>query len=193
MQIKTLVAAFACAFASVAASAGSLSTSFSTNNAGRYGMYFDLTAASSAVTIDSFTVNGGTGEWSIYYKTGTYAGFETNPSAWTLLGSDTTHQTVDTLEIGGVTIGAGKTDAFYVFDFGGYQNYSNGITSFSNDDLTFNGGTGNYGLFDNTLADRNWSGAVNYTLSAVPESSDMTLMLAGLGLLGAAALRRRQA
>ena len=139
MQIKTLVAAFACAFASVAASAGSLSTSFSTNNAGRYGMYFDLTAASSAVTIDSFTVNGGTGEWSIYYKTGTYAGFETNPSAWTLLGSDTTSQTVDTLQIGGVTIGAGQTDAFYVFDFGGYQNYSNGITSFSNDDLTFNG------------------------------------------------------
>lgn len=193
MQIKTLVAALACAFASVAASADSLSTNFSTNNAGRYGMYFDLTAASSsAVTLDSFTVNGGIGQWSIYYKTGSYAGFETNQSAWTLLGSDTTSQTVDTLDIGGLTIGAGKTDAFYVFAFGGYQNYSDGITSFSNADLTFNGGTGNYGFFDSTLADRNWSGAVTYSLSAVPESTELTLMLAGLGLLGAVARRRRQ-
>ena len=193
MQIKTLVAALGCAFATVAASAGSLSTSFNTNNAGRYGMYFDLTASSSAVTLDSFTVNGATGEWGIYYKTGTYSGFETNQGAWTLLGNGTTTQTVETLAIGGLTIGAGQTDAIYVFDFSGYQNYSNGITSFSNDDLTFNGGTGNYGFFDNTLADRNWSGTINYSLSAVPEPAELSLMLAGLGLLGVAARRRRQA
>lgn len=193
MQFKTLAAALACAFASVAASAGTLTTSFSTNNAGRSGMYFDLTAASSAVTLDSFTVNGNVGEWSIYYKSGTYAGFETNQSAWTLLGSGTTSQYIDTLDIGGVTIGAGQTDAFYVFDFSGYQSYSNGVVSYSNADLSFNGGTGNYGFFDSTLADRNWSGAVQYSVSSVPESSELTLMLAGIGLVGVVARRRRHA
>ena len=193
MHIKTLVAALGLAFATVAASAGSLSTSFNTNNSGRQGMYFDLTAASSAVTLDSFTVNGGTGNWGIYYKTGTYSGFETNQSAWTLLGTGTTTQTVDTLNVNALTIGAGQTDAIYVFDFSGVQNYSDGVTSFSNADLAFNGGTGNYGFFDNTLADRNWSGTVNYSLTAVPEASELSLMLAGLGLLGVAARRRRQA
>ena len=97
------------------------------------------------------------------------------------------------LAIGGLTIGAGQTDAIYVFDFGGYLNYNNGVTTFSNADLTFNGGTGNYGFFDNTLADRNWSGTINYSLSAVPEGSELSLMLAGVGLLGFAARRRRQA
>ncbi len=193
MQIKTLVAAFGLAFATVAASAGSLTTSFTTDNYGRQGMYFDLTAGSSAVTLDSFTVNGAPGTFDIYYKTGTYSGFETNQSAWTQLGSGVTSSTIDTLAIGGLTIGAGQTDAIYVFDFGGYLNYNNGVTTFSNADLTFNGGTGNYGFFDNTLADRNWSGTINYSLSAVPEGSELSLMLAGVGLLGFAARRRRQA
>ncbi len=194
MHIKTLVAALGLAFATVAASAGSLSTSDGTGNSGRQGMYFDLTAGSSAVTLDSFTVNGVAGNWSIWYKTGTYAGFETDQSAWTQLGSGTTSQTIDTLAIGGLTIGAGQTDALYVFDSSGYQRYDDGIATFSNADLTFNGGTGNYGFFDNTLADRNWSGTVNYSLTAaVPEASELSLMLAGLGLLGVAARRRRQA
>ena len=193
MQIKTLVAALGLAFATVAASAGSLDTNYDYNNFGRSGMYFDLTAASSAVTLTSLVVNGAPGSYGVYYKSGTYAGFETDQGAWTQLATATTSNIIDTIAVSGLTIGAGQTDALYVFDFSGELNYSDGVTTFSNADLTFTGGTGNYGFFDSTLADRNFSGTINYSLSAVPESTELTMLLAGLGLLGVAARRRRHA
>jgi len=193
MHIKTLVAALSCAFASAGAFAGSLDTSYNTNNQGRQGMYFDLTANDSAVSVNSFVVNGAAGQWDIWVKSGSYAGFETNQGAWTKLTSATTVNGIDTINVSGLTIGAGQTEGVYVFDFAGWQNYSDGIATFSNDDLSFTGGTGNYGFFDNTLADRNWSGTVNYTLAAVPEPTELSLLVAGLGLMGVVARRRRQA
>jgi hypothetical protein len=182
-----------------AASAGSLTTDFTTINYGRSGLYFDLTATN-ALTITDFVVNGGAGDWSVWYKEGTFAGFETDPGAWTLMGSDSTASTIDTLNIGGLHIGAGDTFGIYVFDYSSYQYYNDGSATYSNADLTFNGGTGNYGEamglgpFNNTLADRVWSGTVDYQLGGgAPEPATWALMIGGMGLAGAAIRRRRAA
>jgi len=185
------------------ASAGTLTTDFSTSNSGRSGLYFDLTGIHT-ITIQDFVVNGEAGDWSVWYKAGAYAGSETNPAAWTLMGSGSTSSFIDTLHVGGLTIGAGQTFGIYVFDFGGggnagAQNYHDGVDTYSNADLTFVGGVANYGNyyglgpFSNTLANRVWSGAIDYTVSGgVPEPQAWALMILGLGAVGAA-MRRRSA
>lgn len=203
--VKFVAAAAALVAASYAgaAAAGSLTTDFSTNNFGRSGLYFDLTA-NHALTITDFVVNGDPGSWSVWYKSGTYAGSETDASAWTLLGSGVTTNTVDTLNVGGLTIGAGQTDGIYIFDYGnsqnyGEQSYNDGIATYSNADLTFQGGTGNYGAafgagpFSNTLADRTWSGTVDYLAAGgVPEPAIWAMLLVGVAGLGAAMRMRRK-
>jgi hypothetical protein len=172
--------------------AGTLLASDGTQNSGRQGMYFDLTATNT-LTITSFMVNGVTGNWGVYYKDGTYAGSELNTGAWTLLGSGTVGGD-NMLNVGGLTIDAGQTKALYIFDFSGEQNYNNGFETHSNADLTFAGGRGNYGFFDDTLDDRVWSGAVNYNLGgAVPEPASWAMMLGGFGLVGGAMRSRRRA
>jgi hypothetical protein len=179
--------------ASSAAFAGSLPTNDGFQNSGRQGMYFDLTATND-LTITNFNVNGVQGDWTVYYKDGTYAGSELDMGAWTLLGSATVGGD-NLLNVGGLTIHAGQTKALYIFDFSGWQNYDDGFEVHSNADLTFAGGTGNYGFFDNTLADRVWSGTVNYNLngSPAPEPASWALMLGGFGAIGGAMRARRKA
>jgi len=188
---KAALAAVVICAAGSSAYAGSLQASDGTQNSGRQGMYFDLTATNT-LTITSFTVTGVPGDWSVYYKDGTYAGSELDSGAWTLLGTATVGGD-NMLNVGGLTISAGQTKGLYIFDLSGYQNYNDGFETHSNADLTFAGGMGNYGLFDDTLADRVWSGAVNYNLSgAVPEPASWAMMLGGFGLVGGAMRSRRR-
>ncbi len=54
------------------------------------GFYFQLQAGAANTLIKSFSTvsqNGGVRDVAIYYKTGSYAGFESNSSAWTIIGS----------------------------------------------------------------------------------------------------------
>jgi hypothetical protein len=131
------------------AKAGSLTTGLSTDNSGRQGMYFNLTAINS-VKITSFDVNprDDGNSWSVWYKTGTYAGNETNQAAWTevFAGKDASGALFNLP----VVITAGKTDGFYIFETNSTQDYNDGISTYANADLSFTGGNGNYGLFDNT-------------------------------------------
>jgi hypothetical protein len=152
------------------AKAGSLTTDLSTDNSGRQGMYFDLTAINS-VEITSFDVNPNDAgnNWSVWYKVGTYAGNETNQAAWTevFAGNDVS----GALAITPVEITLGNTDGFYIFETNATQHYNDGISTYANANLSFTGGNGNYGFFDNTLANRVFSGTINYT--DVPEPASL--------------------
>lgn len=66
--------------------ADQISYPFNQNN-GASGIYFDVTAKEKAVTILRFDLNlSGTDNVSVYYKTGTYVGFENNATPWINLG-----------------------------------------------------------------------------------------------------------
>ena len=54
-------------------------------------------------------------------------------------------------------------------------------------------GTGNYTFSFVGLERKSASYSVGYSISPVPEPAEWTLMIAGLGILGAAALRKKQA
>ncbi|MEM7187739.1 MAG: hypothetical protein AAF466_13890, partial [Bacteroidota bacterium] len=67
---------------------GSLETTFAGGN-GNFGNMFDMNALTD-LTIDSFDIHGDTGatfDVEVYAKSGTYVGFETDPGAWTLIGT----------------------------------------------------------------------------------------------------------
>jgi hypothetical protein len=70
----------------VAVQCDTINTTYVAGN-GQDGAMFDVTAVQD-ITLDRLYASvDGEGWMKIYYKNGTYSGFETNPSAWTLLDS----------------------------------------------------------------------------------------------------------
>lgn len=152
---------------------GNLATNFAGTN-GCQGNMFDLTAFNE-VTLDSFDINIGatTSEVTeVYYKVGSYVGFETNPAAWTLLGSTTvigagagqpTH-----LPIGGLTVPAGQTYGIYIKITSTNIDYNNGSTVYSNTDISLAMGVGLCSPFDGTNPSREWNGRIYYRSLGCP-------------------------
>jgi HYR domain-containing protein/proprotein convertase P-domain-containing protein len=116
---------------------GALTTSFVSNN-GSAGNMFDVMPLND-ITVNSFDVNntsGGTVDYEIYFKTGTYVGSETTAGDWTLVGSalgvagaGQDNSTPLGLAMG-VNLTAGNIYAFYVADIGpGTHRYINGGTA----------------------------------------------------------------
>lgn len=105
----------------VSATTGSLSTNVTTDG-GCEGVFFDVTALKEDIYITGFEiVLVGTAEIHVYYKEGTYSGFETNAGAWSLLGVQNMTggsgiiQDLFPLNVGGVTIPAGQTYGFLIW------------------------------------------------------------------------------
>ena len=120
----------------IASAVRSLTTTFAAGNTHR-GNMFDIVAINE-VTIDAFDAHPTDNtDYEIYYKLGSYLGFEDNAAAWTLVGSafGVVAQPLGTptpLPINvGITIPAGQTYAFYVTstNVAVAQNYTDGTTA----------------------------------------------------------------
>lgn len=97
---------------------------------------------------------------SIYYKTGTMVGSETNSNAWTLLGTSNSFSASSNVLTRipvtfSQTLSANQTYAFYVHVTGGTLGYTNGstlgATAVSNSDIEIYQGRGGSGLFSGSL------------------------------------------
>jgi GEVED domain/MAM domain, meprin/A5/mu/Immune inhibitor A-like, MAM domain/Ig-like domain CHU_C associated/Secretion system C-terminal sorting domain len=140
---------------------------------GSNGNMFDVTALNQ-ITIDSFACNLQTTlleTMEVYYKSGTYSGFETNSSAWTLLGSTSVvggGSGIQTMvNIGGLTIPQGQTYALYITTTGGssvtYTDGNGSNQNYSDANLSIQLGTGNGYPFGGINTPRVWNGSIYYS------------------------------
>ncbi len=157
------------------ASAIDLSTGFPGGNSFN-GNMFDVVAKND-VTLRSVQCNLSSGAHTIevFYKTGTYVGFETNMSAWTSLGT----AQVTSSGVGSATnvpisfslaIPAGQRYALYVTTQGTSMTYSNGTTVGStlaeDANLRILEGAGGGWPFNVTYAPRNFNGVITYDVAS---------------------------
>ena len=70
--------------------AGQITSTFASNN-GQAGNMFDVTTLANPITVTSLDLNLNPGTYTVevYTKPGTYVGYETNPSAWTMVATGT--------------------------------------------------------------------------------------------------------
>lgn len=142
------------------------------------GTMFDLVASDSLV-IDSFDVkiaSTGMQTVEVFYKAGSHLGFETDPLAWTSLGTTTVNvsSTINwtSVPVGGLSISQGDTVGIHVRlqDPGAnlsYQSVSAPITR-NTPELTMITGSGISSNFGNNYYPRDWSGGVHYHFGERP-------------------------
>lgn len=155
----------------------SLTTSL-TSGSGWDGIMFDITALST-IKIESFDTNIDPGSKTIevYYKSGTFLGFETNSGAWTFAGSAVVNPTQADVATPvpvavNLTIPAGQTYGFYIVSTAG-GTLSNGVNYIisvptgslqtQDSNLQIFGGKGRGTNFaGSSFSDRGFSGIVHY-------------------------------
>jgi hypothetical protein len=176
-------------------------TRFTTNFTGANnfaGNTFNL-VATNPITITSFDMNfltaGSNKVVNVYYRLGPAQGFENNPAAWTLLGSDT--KVISTgsgapsrVHVGGLNMAPGQVYGIYV-DVASYSTtdgvvYTTGASNYANADLRFssNTGQGNPAFAGSIFPDRTWNGTIYY--APTPTISSLTTQFtSNNGLSGA--------
>ncbi len=156
-------------------SGDSLITTYAAGN-GHRGVMFDITAANT-ITLTSFDVNLYSNTFpkmEIWYKQGSYVGFGTDPTPWTLLGS---HDVVNNagagnatpLPIGGLTINAGETYGIYLTSTNitisiNYSNIPPALATYTDANIVVNGGISGEYPFNCTISGRMFNGTVHYVL-----------------------------
>lgn len=187
----------------VVAASGSLTTLFASDNNGgpAGGIYFDLDVVGpNNVTITSWDTNldaSFTGDVSVWYRPGTYSGFETSSAGWILVGTATGVVSAGTdvptpLNVGALVIPAGTiygiaisltptsgTEGhFYTNGTGSNQVYNDGVLELSTGSAT------NVAFSGPIFTPRVWNGTVNYDVAnAVPPVAAPTLSEVGLAVL----------
>lgn len=153
---------------------GSLTTTYAGGN-GCDGTMFDIVPALD-LRVDSFDVNIGSAVMEtvrvFVCNLGSYAGNETNPGAWTLMGivnvmAQGAGQPT-TVPIGGIDMIAGQTYGICIQLTTSNMDYSTGSQSFSNADMTINTGAGLCAPFSSVNAGRIFNGSVYYNVQACP-------------------------
>lgn len=148
------------------------STTYTSNNGNRGNMFSIVTNKPIFVTSFSGNLNG-TGFMKVYYKKGSYAGYETKPNAWILVDS----ARVTSNGVGVPTpidinmsllLNAGDTFSFYITGNGSGAdvNYLDGTAEgavYSTDGtISILEGVGKEYPFAGTFSPRIWNGTVNY-------------------------------
>lgn len=179
-----------------------------TSNNGTGGVFMNFTPTTSSLQIVSFDTMFGAaattaGQVQVWTRPGTYVGFTTANTGWTLT------QTVNITSNGTTTLAPINLTTPIDLPFGGSTSvYVAGITAgnalryfgtgtvsntnFSNGDLTLFtdiARTGTVAFGGTQFTPRAWTGNINYTIAAVPEPS--TLLLGGLAVPGFLMLRKR--
>jgi len=155
----------------------SLSTTFSGTSTKNKGNMFNVLPVHD-MTVDSFDVDFATkvnDTVYVYYKTGTYSGYQTNASAWTFLGK---HYVTPTKAlaparavIGGLSLKAGTLYAFYITlkNTGTVTKLSflaqkSSTDSAYNSDLTIYSGDELSSFFISNTSGYRWNGRIYYTV-----------------------------
>ena len=137
------------------------------------GSYFNISTVND-VLVDSFWQHfayAGPYTVYVYYKTGTYSGFESNQSAWTLYDTKSVTTTGYGHMVGislksPLNIPAGQQYAFYILCDGGTTQkcitFKNATLSYSNADLTISTGTVSSNQFTGISSNYSWDGRVFY-------------------------------
>jgi PKD repeat protein len=163
------------------------------------GNMFDITAKST-FTIDSFMVtffSAVKDVVEVYYKQGTYVGYEAKASAWTLAGSATVTGVAYSSGMTPVHIRfavpfiAGKTYGMYVRLKTNNLAYDVGSKTFTNADMTLNTGISLPGKFGTPIVPkRNWNGQIFYHIKTCPSARVATVADVKSGLIGGATVKQ---
>ncbi len=201
-----------------ATASGSLTTLFASDNGGAPsgGIYFDLDAVGQDnVTITSWDTNldaSFTGDVSIWYRPGTYSGFETSSAGWILVGTATGvtsagNDVPTPLNVGPLVIPAGSTYGIAISltsTSGGGHLYTNGTGAnqvYNDGVLELRAGSATNTAFssaDGFFTPRVWNGTVHYDATAVVKRvptlgefglAVLLLLISGIAL---GVLRRRR-
>lgn len=147
------------------------------------GNMFDVRAVNSDVYIDSFAVHsamsvGMSMPVAVYYKSGSYKGYETSPISWSLLGYDTVisegSAVYTDISPGGVRIKKGQTFGFYVTstDPGVLLYSTDGAKIITDAYLEITTGTKTFYPFDAYFQpNKSWNGAIYYETGSLCNSA----------------------
>ena len=200
LPLAALVATFATPAVVV-----TLSTPLLAGN-GQAGIMFDLVAGGQALTVTggALSLDAGSHSVEVYTRSGTVVG-NLGPAGWTLIstingvagGGEGTQTFFDFADF---AMAAGSTTGIYFNALAGTPvNYTNGVAVggvvASDANLSIRSGFGRGSAFGGDFSPRNFYGSITYTVGAgaIPEPASWALLLAGFGLTGAVARRRRTA
>jgi hypothetical protein len=147
---------------------------------------------------NNFSCSGGSRTVSVWWRPGSFAGFETTMAGWNLLGSETvTSAGFDLptpLHIGGLTLAPGETVGIAMSNARWLYTNGNGANqTHNNGELELRAGSANNVAFSPPVfSPRVWNGTVYYALrQRAPSMSGSVTVLVALVLLAAGVFRLR--
>ena len=103
----------------------------------------------------------------VYYKEGSFAGYETDPSAWTLASTRSFTSATSTgltyVDIDDIHLSQGDYALYITATTGGNLSYTYGTNTSTDGTITIYTGTGNPYPFGSALPTRYWHGTIYYT------------------------------
>jgi hypothetical protein len=149
----------------------SLTTTFAGGN-GNSGTMFEI-QATKTITVTAFDIHTNAtsnNRLLVYFRRGTYTGFESSPVGWELIVNTTIQgqgagnpTPIPRNSFSAITLEAGETCSFYIQTFlSSYTNYVAGTVLPSDANLRFLSSVGKSSNFSTTYRNRLWNGVIYY-------------------------------